>query len=69
VDAEVWILHSRREVVVTDLPGPLVGNGVLGDVVYVGRWPLPEYGWGEAETVAQDRAKALGYRVRHSGGG
>ena len=62
MNAEVWIIHGHREVLVTDLPGPPIDStGRL--VEFVGEYPLPEYGWGEAGAVAEARAKLLGYRV------
>jgi hypothetical protein len=73
VNAEVWIIHKRRVVLVTDVPGVPVDavvttDGTIGGTcypkdVFVGSYPLPAMGWGEARLVAGRKAIELGYAV------
>jgi hypothetical protein len=75
VDAEVWVLHPSKQVLVTDLPGPpgeviTSSDGTIGGTyfpsdVFLGHFPLPIGGWGAAGEVAQRKAAELGYTVRY----
>jgi hypothetical protein len=76
MDAEVWVLHESKQVLVTDLPGPpgeviTSSDGTIGGTcfpgdVFLGYFPLPIGGWGDAGEVAKVKAAELGYTVRYS---
>lgn len=52
MEAYVWALDEKRQVLVTDDPGPPLGGR------FIGRYALPEGGgWGEAQKVADEVAK------------
>lgn len=66
----VFVIHSSRRIIVTDLPGTPVGDGRRGDVRPAGDWTVPEgAGWGEAGEFARKLATARsGYHVRYETG-
>lgn len=46
------------------------GYIAIGDVHFpkdalLGCWPMPEFGWGKAGEVAQQKAKELGYEIEY----
>lgn len=89
--AEVWILPNRKQILVTDFPGPpseicgyvseearqahlARGADSLPTVseigfpaeLFLGSFEMPlGGGWGEAQEVAEAKAKELGYEVVH----
>ena len=70
---EVWILHRERVVLLQESMGVpaaavIASDGTIGGTyfdpdTYLGPWPLPCIGWGDAWDVAQAKAAELGYRV------
>lgn len=58
-EAEIWILHDKRQVLLTDIPGPVLG------ATFFGRYELPEMGWGRAREIAEAEAKRLGYELEY----
>jgi hypothetical protein len=75
--AEVWVVHKRRVVLVQEQLGPpadvivwsdgTVGGTYFSRDAFLGSFPLPDDGWGEALVVAEARARELGYTVERGG--
>jgi len=74
--AEVWVVHKRRVVLVQEQLGPpadviVWSDGTMGGTyfsreAFLGSFPLPDSGWGEALVVAKDKARELGYVVGYA---
>jgi hypothetical protein len=72
--AEVWILHERKTVLVQvaglGVPDVAVvaSDGTIGGTLYdtetlLGPYPMPSTGWGEAGEVGRQKATELGYKL------
>jgi hypothetical protein len=71
--ADVWLIHSRKVVLVTDtggVPSAVItsSDGTIGGTFFpadahVGSWELPMHGWGQAGIVAEQKARELGYAI------
>ena len=57
MEAYVWVIESKRKVLLTDDPGPPIGGR------FIGAFPLPDLGWGEAHNVSDELAKKYGFEV------
>lgn len=55
MDAYVWLLPEKKQILVTDDPSPPVAG------TFAGKFPLPDMGWGQAESFARDVCKRQGY--------
>lgn len=63
-DAEVWIVHSRKEVLVQDVAA-IPYSAHRGDVEYVGTFKSPDIGWGMAQVIGKKKADELGYTMTY----